>query len=539
MDKPADLISTWIGKVGYLALAVSALIVYVFFAFYLKETIFFSFDIPRVALIVQRFLAEGSFLTSQAFVEESVWGNLPWGPSLVFFYAFFLNISPDPLVVGGLLAVANILAIVAIIYLGWRFFSPVVGVIAGILLAANPYWFTYTRIIYQPSPVTFFLPLSMLLFFLTVKSKKQIFTVLLPVSWAALLQTYIPTYSFILTSFTGLLFYWKKISVRSFLFGCVVSSLLFVPTVNYLFQRPEYITRYIKAPSFFTPPEKTLAERFYNVASSSIQIPMGGNFRWQTDYAYDDFEKYFPAVVLFKKILPVVFVVSLLWNLFVVVARKEYLRLLILAWVVCPLWSLMLLWVTDMVPRYFLIAIPAGMLLLGLMFGDILNFSKKFLPFKPLFFLLPLVIYLYWILFNFNYNNFVKNYKYPSGWFKDISETSYVFVSDSLSWVKKEASALGCNSFNINNTSDQKEINLWMEFEYPLTYVNHDWYSLDPTYTPCDFVIVRRGEEVADDIASQSVFGPFVAYRKISEPDPIEDVNPDYSPQVYNNAYQE
>ena len=140
----------------YFFLIIIIVCLYLFLRLGFKNGIFFGYDMPRVALIVQDFLKNWTFLTSQSFMQESCWLNVPWGPSLIFFYAFFLKISSDPLVIADLLTFFHLIGILLVIKIGWKYFSPVVGIISGFLLATNPYWVTYSRIIYQPAPVFFY-----------------------------------------------------------------------------------------------------------------------------------------------------------------------------------------------------------------------------------------------------------------------------------------------------------------------------------------------------------------------------------------------
>lgn len=147
-----------------------------------RQSVFFDFDMPRVALIVQDFLSNGTFMESQYYMQESVWLNVPWGPMLIFFYSFFLKINSDPLVVANMLTLFHFMGIIFIIKFGWKFFSPTVGVLSGLLMATHPYWVTYSRIIYQPAPIITFIIISMYLLFSVIKENNKVSTALLPIS---------------------------------------------------------------------------------------------------------------------------------------------------------------------------------------------------------------------------------------------------------------------------------------------------------------------------------------------------------------------
>lgn len=510
MDKSEDLVSRLAGKKIYLFVISLILLTYVVLGFLLKETVFFGYDMPRVGLQVQDYLARGTYMTSQYFFSESTWQNVAWGPALIFFYALLVTISADPITISYLLTLVNILGIASVIILGWKFFSPTVGILGGALLAFNPYWFTYIRIIYQPSPLTLLLPIAMLLHFMATKSKPIAF-VLLPIVWIAMFQIYLPTVTFIAVSFVFLAFYFKKSSFRYLLLGSLISLVLVIPSVKFYKENPLYIERFFSAPKQFSPNEKSVSERSKNVFLSFIQIPVGGMFKWQTGYSYNNFiDNYLFQYSLVSKALSIIFILSLIWNLYYSIRHKDPRRGVIVAWSLCSLVYLSVLWTSSLPPRYYLISFPPAMILIALLFDDTYKYLKRKSKLGLIGLIIPTFILLYWVVFNIQFNNFVKRYNYPYGWLHDVAETPYIFVKNTIEWVIKDSDQRKCHPV-ISNDPNNPNFGLWMEFEYSWRYVYKKGTTVNDTLNNCYYLVTHN--DYKRTTVSYKQFGPFVALR--------------------------
>ncbi len=508
MDKRKDLI------IQYLVILVAAIIYFLLRLVY-RESVFFNFDMPRLALITQDFIRNGTFLTSQSYMQESSWLNVPWGPALVYFYSIFVRISSDPLVIADLLSIFHFISIVIIIKFGWRYFSPMVGVISGLLLATNPYWVIYSRIIYQPAPVITFIVISMYLLFSVIKDKNRLSTVLLPVSWVILFQIYIPTYSFILVSLVALLLNLKVVNLKSIFLGLILSVIICIPTLKFYIESPIYMDRFINAPSRFTPPEKSFKERLTKVGSSFVQIPLGGKFEWQTGYSYKEFSQSISRLNLLPLFLYLFFGYVLLLNIKKIVLRESDISQIILfAWALCSFVSLLILWVTDIVPRYFLISIPAVLILIAI---SIDNLMCRFKTGHITWFLvasLPFVMSGYWSFYFISYDNFIKNYTYPNGRFSDAAETPYIHFKNAMDWADNDAKKSGCQEYSISNNKNNLNYDVWMEtkyvWEYVYKYNNNESTNLNPN---CRYLLEYEFTAISLNINSYSRFGPFVVFK--------------------------
>lgn len=483
---------------------------YIYLYFNLPYFVFFNFDMPRQAFHVQDFLKTGTFLTAQYFSEESVWRNISWGPTGVFFYAFFLKISSDPLIVSYLLSILNIFSVVFVTAFTWRYISKNAAIVVGFLLATNPYWLTYARIIWVPNPMTFFIPLSMYLFFEAFYGKKWWAQTLLPVSWVALIQIYLATYSFVVTSFIASLFFYKSIKVKSLILGVVLSFVLLLPTIYFYTRETVYVDRIFEAPTLFTPKETRFSERLAHVVSSYVQIPVGGVFEHQTGYGYKDFvEDYLPIHPYATMFMSALFIASLIWNLYQGLVRKEYKRLILFFWAITPIWSMVVLWVSDILPRYYLLAFPAALLLIALFISDLIKLSK-------LCWILSIIVTVYWSLFSISYNSFVRDYDYLLGRFGDIAETPYVYLKNALGWVIKDAGGNGCSPVVTNNYKNL-DFDMWLETKYIWQYIYNRQIEQKFVPNPCYYVVNYKPLLTTLEIGDHKTFGPFVVFRYSSK----------------------
>jgi len=286
--------------------------------------------------------------------------------------------------------------------------------------------------------------------------------------------------------------------------GALISMVFIIPSIKFYKENPMYIDRFFNAPKEFTPDEKTIGERSRNVFLSFIQIPVGGMFRWQTGDSYNDFiDNNTFNYPLISKALTAIFIASLVWNIWFSVRHKDPKRAVIIAWALCPLWYLNILWTSDLVPRYFLISIPPIMILIALFFEDISKFHLS-----PL--LIPVLISLYWIVFNVQYNNFIKTYSFPHGWFYDITETPYVYIKNAIDWVIADSQKNNCNPI-LSNDSNNPNFGLWMETEYPWKYVCKRNTEVDETADNCHYLIMHN--DFPRTSVTYKQFGPFAAFR--------------------------
>lgn len=401
--------------------------------FYLRfgsiDTIQFGYDQPRLATVIADFLAKGTYLTSQSFALESPWGNISWGPALVFFFAFILKISHDPVVASEVITTLNVFSIVTIIYIGWRFFSPKVGIISGLILATQPWWIIFSRMFYQPSIIPTLVSISMLLMFLVLDKPRSPLASILIFSWALLVQFYLISFSFIATSFVFVLTLIKKIQLSSILVGLLLSFLLFLPSIYYYKTNPEKVQSFLGAPGKFESTTGDIITNYFKTLS-------GGNIEWELGYGYSDFVKdnaWIKPISEVDLLLVTLVVIFGFLKSFLSKDNKR-LRLLVAFWLIAPLWFLSIVKVEYVVPRYFLISLAPLSLLVGITIEDLYK-KIKTAKFRVPVFLIPLFLAGSWIFVILSYYKFIENYSYPYGFLSHFSDIPYSFLQKAFSFM--------------------------------------------------------------------------------------------------------
>jgi hypothetical protein len=318
------------------------------------------------------------------------------------------------------------------------------------------------------------------------------------------MQSYIPAYSFVLTSIIFLLINLKKSDLKYLFLGGLVALILLTPTLVFFKDNPEYVNRYTAAPALFTPPEKSFSERFTKVLLAYFQIPVGGRFDIPMGYGYADFvANYLPITPFATKVLSALFILAFIWNFYNGLFKKEYKRLVLVFFAITPLWSMVVLWVSEILPRYFLVGFPAAMILIALFLSDLIKIGK-------LFYILPIGIVLYWLSFSYMYNDFIKNYNYPYGRLGESAETPYIFLRDALNYVVGDASYRGCNPVVTNNPANPN-FDLWLETKYTWEYV---FYKDTKTSSNnnCYYLVNFRDQPKKFGVANYKTFGQYAVF---------------------------
>ena len=88
--------------------------------------------------------------------------GIPLPPTFEYFLAPIVAVNRDPRVATGVIAVANAAAVAGTLVLGWRWFSPLAGLVAGLAYATNPWAVFYARKIWSNDVLP---PMAVLLMF--------------------------------------------------------------------------------------------------------------------------------------------------------------------------------------------------------------------------------------------------------------------------------------------------------------------------------------------------------------------------------------
>ncbi len=435
--------------------------IYFLLRFSFSETIEFGYDQPRLASTVVDFLKNGNFLDSQNFSLQSPWGNLSWGPILVWFYSIFLSISKDPIVVSKMVIVFNLLSIIGVYYIGKRYFSSRVGLIASLILSVHPWWVIFSRMIYQPSTIPTFITISILLLFLTIEKPKSWWPSLLILSWGVLVQSYLITLSFILTSIGILIFvfYKKGFWLKSLLLGVVLNLIIFLPSFYFYFKNPDLFSKFFETGGKYTT-------NIFIVLKNYLEFISGLGLNWQLGYGYQEFSEKINFFPLISQVCLIVFAVMIIYGFLKSLKSKNIYFVSVALFLLAPIWMIPFIGVENVVPRYFLYTLPGLVILISLSLIEVSKFIKKFS-------LVFCVLFPFWSAYLlFNYFTFVSNYSYPNGFLSHYSDVPFSFLDSSFKWILSDAKQKGFSEVTVSdNKSLPNEFSLNQSQRYYWEYL--------------------------------------------------------------------
>lgn len=473
------------------------------------ETIEFGYDQPRLATRVIEFINNGNILETQKFAEKAPWGNISWGPALFYFYSPFLILTRNPLMISYLVSIFNIVSVLGVIYLTTKHISKKAGLFAGLILATQPWWVIFSRMIYQPTPVISLVIISMLLFFAVIKKPNSPFYSLYILLLAVLVEIYAHTISFAIISVLLLVVYLKRKIFNRFLFlGFILSLSLILPFfVN--FAKEDYLPANSQnVEENFKIGRDDPISRFNDIIPGYLKTFAGGNMEYQLGYSYSEFNKKIP-IKYFEILISILTIIVLLYNLVKIFSSEElrFERITFLLWSISPLLFLILMPFPNVppIPRYFLISFPALSILYGLFFSETYRFSKAVL--------ILLLIPIFWIYFMYSYSNFIKNYDFPNGHLSMYSDTQYLFLFNALKEANSDSLIKGHGEIIISNDeSFPKEYSLDYTTRYTLRYmfnnklfkkdINAGYYLIDYSLDKSDLRFDKIGR-----------FGPYSLYE--------------------------
>ncbi len=500
MDKPKNLISSSTGIKFYLGLGLIS-IIYLILRLIYPETIEFGYDQPRLAYTVMDYLKNGNFMTLQTYSLPTSWGNLSWGPTLVLFNSLFLKISHDPFVISYLMIFFNFLSIFIVAKIGNEYFSWKVGLVAALVFSVHPLWIIFSRMIYQPAPIPVFIAASIYFLFKVIKNPKSVWIIPLVVSWAMLLQMYLITISFVFLSFIFFLIFSNlKLNYKYLLISIGISLLLYLPSIKYYLDNKDLFYKFLQFGGKFNTSFTDTLKGFFNTI-------IGGNFKWQLGYGYEDFVKNFRQLKSLQSLVGIFLSFLLTIGIYGIFKKLNHFGIMLLLFFIAPLFAIPLIGVEYVVPRYFLYIMPAFSLFVGISVEETVKLISKKI------YLILLFILLFWVIFIFKYYYFIKTYQYPSGFISNWSDVPYSFLQKSFAWIEEDSKNKNYDTYTVSlDPKKPKEFNLNYSQRYYWEYVvrkdeiltgNIGHYLMHFTPLPEDSSI------------SVQQYGPYVVYEYV------------------------
>jgi 4-amino-4-deoxy-L-arabinose transferase-like glycosyltransferase len=425
-------------------------LIYLILRFSYPETIEFGYDQPRLATRVLEYVENGKLFETQKFAEKAPWGNVSWGPALFYFYAPFLLITKAPLLISYLVAAFNLLSIAGIIYLGSYLFSKKAGLVAGFILATQPWWIIFSRMIYQPTPAITLIVISMILFFKTVKNPRSFYLSALIFSWLYLIEVYFHIASFVMLS--ALILFtvrFRRVFNKYLLIGLIASSVLVVPFF-FNINKTDYlpVTPQTEEDRFKSGRDDPIA-RVKSIVPGYFKTISGGNMQYQLGYGTEQFYSAYPYFKIIEKsvilFIALIFIYHIICSVVVKDLRLE--RIALLVWSIAPILFLVFMPLANVppIPRYFLLCFPAVSLLVGLFVSETYRLYKL----AAIILVIPVV----WIYFIYCYTQFIIRYDFPGGHLSVYSDTQYLFLQNAINKAIYHNNVVGNRDFILS--SDQ------------------------------------------------------------------------------------
>lgn len=425
---------------------IAILLLYLILRLGWQDTIEFGYDQPLLSMRVLEFLSRPTFLKAYDFVSYNPWGFPSWGVGQIFFWSPFFLLSHDPIFLSKAVVLFNLVGVFLTFYIGKKFFSAKVGIIAALIFALHPWSIIFSRMIYQPTPVATLVAISMFLSLLVLEKEKSKLLPVLIFSWAALVQIYIHTVSFVVASFGLLLFNLKKASKRSLFVGLFISFLSFLPTIYFFTKSPAETLWFLRVSQKFEELRDSSPYTPSDIVFEFLGTLAGGRLNWQFGYGYENFLKDISALTA-EKIGVGVVVFIFLYNLVRIFSADKIRakRLALIFWAAGPIWFLVLIRTPIALPRYFLLSLPAFCLLFSIFIDEI---SKKV---KILPYIFVATISVWWIFLIVNYYNFITSFTYTRGFLSYYADVPYSFLDKSFNWIRDDAKNKGYGQYLVSN----------------------------------------------------------------------------------------
>lgn len=498
------------------------------------QTIEFGFDQPLLAQKVIDFLRNPNFLESYDLVGVNPWGYPSWGPVQIFFYSIFLLISKNPIIFSTAIAVFNSLSIVFVYLTAKGMFSRRAGLIAALALTVHPWWVVFSRMLYQPTPVPTFVALAIYITYRFINGKTKVYYLIF--LWGFLFQLYVHTLGFIIFSIVFLAKKLGKTRPLHLVAGIFTTTILYLPVLKY------YLNNSNQALGFVTVYKKFGAWAvdgfdYLGVFKEYLAVLSGGSFFWQLGYGYSDFVAKHPHFKVIWSIGLLVCVSILAFAVGKVIKAKKS-RLywaLLLAWAVAPIFFLSIIKSPDILPRFFLVALPAYAILIGAVSDGISQRFKKLYRIGSVATnLVLIVLFIGWINVTVSYYKFVSTYNYSKGFLSNYSDVPYSYTETVVDWISAK-NGDNPNGFTIYSSHYLLERT---EPNYALEYVIANLLKPQaPSKDGNNYLVLFRSNQDKIKLPVEIVVGPYVVYKLpdlIS--DPTELVYPEYAPEIDQNS---
>jgi 4-amino-4-deoxy-L-arabinose transferase-like glycosyltransferase len=339
----------------------------------------------------------------------------------IYFMMLLVFISKNPLIVSSMFALLNVLGIVILYFLLKKHFSTKIALIASLFVATSPYAVIYSRKIWQPDIVSFFIIIFMFFFYRAVFDKDRKSVLWSLIALGVVMQMH--TYGLFFLAFAPFLYYYSaKMNVRKLFFiGIALILLMYIPYARYeLTHNFENVNRYLdysKNTAHFNSDAFVLS--LNSVSARGYDYFLGGDSLKQKVFqiTFIDFLAIFVYLYgigfaffrAFRK-NPVFLARKKPFKSWVPLVVNDKKTFFILLWLFVPI-LVLLFPKSGVFPHYLTFTYPAQWIIMAILLGSTLDKSKGKWAYWGIMLVILLIAARY-TLFTISVYDYVDNTKY-------------------------------------------------------------------------------------------------------------------------------
>jgi hypothetical protein len=401
----------------------------VFLRFYNLKYIEFNFDQVANPILAEQIIKNGPL--PQNCLLSSI------GVCNPFFFLYMLVppmlISPDPIFLTGFIALINVFSVLLLFFFVKKFFNETTALISSAMLAVNQWAIIFSRTIWQQNVLIFFTILFFWFLFNFAFANKKLHLI-----WAILFLGIISQLHQLgmllgLILLVCIIIFRKNVTFKNLLIGFFLLLLLYLPFIAFEIKNDWYsfenIISYSKLPAELHT--SALLYPFQMIGVNGLSYTFGNDYQNFLNTTIN-----FPLLNIF---LILIFATSIIF----LSLKRDAKYTILLAWFfILPL--SLIFSKTPVYPHYFIIGIPAGFIILSILFSKLITNGWKYLFLVFLAFLV-----LYQLTTSFSYLKFPENKQCIDGnhsqpYIYKLKNIKKVLISGENDFAKIHAQSCSC-----------------------------------------------------------------------------------------------
>ena len=317
-------------------------------------------------------------------------------PLFVYLLSVPFLISKNPVIASGYIAILNVLAIFICFFVVKDLFDEKAGLIACAFYAVNPWGVFFSRKIWFPELLPFFIMLFVFFIYKSIFQGKNIYLIYSIIVLGFISQLHFTAFYFAIIFIVIIIRYWKKICWKYLMIGTAFFILIATPYTVYQFKNN--FTDIVKLRKLTDRENRFNKDTF----STILKLSTTNGFEASFGNDYQSFENEIFKINLFDTLQMLALVSAFIY--FIVNYNSKLFILLL--WLLFGTLSLVFTKVT-LANHYFLHLLPLIFIVLGNLFRWLLESKLKTVRYGVSTYVLVLLIYQFY--FSFSLISFAKN----------------------------------------------------------------------------------------------------------------------------------